>query len=98
MGDTARTSAHHLGARGPIDLICAPIGAYQPWIRAHCTPEEAVAMANEAGARFVMPIHHQTFKLSWEPMEEPIARFRAALATAPERIALHEIGGTFALP
>ena len=98
MGDTARTPAHHLGARGPIDLICAPIGAYQPWIRAHCTPEEAVAMADEAGARFVMPIHHQTFKLSWEPMEEPIARFQAALNSEPERIALKEIGGTFVLP
>ena len=98
MGDTARTAAHHLGARGPIDLICAPIGAYQPWIRAHCTPEEAVAMADEAGARFVMPIHHQTFKLSWEPMEEPIARFEAALNSEPERIALREIGGTFVLP
>jgi L-ascorbate metabolism protein UlaG (beta-lactamase superfamily) len=98
MGDTAHTSAHRLGARGPIDLICAPIGAYQPWIRAHCTPEEAVAMADEAGARFVMPIHHQTFKLSWEPMDEPIARFQAALNSAPERIALKEIGGTFVLP
>jgi L-ascorbate metabolism protein UlaG (beta-lactamase superfamily) len=98
MGDTARTSAHQLGARGPIDLICAPIGAYQPWINAHCTPEEAVAMADEARARFVLPIHHQTFKLSFEPMMEPIARFQAALRTAPERIALTEIGGTFVLP
>ncbi|EDY18908.1 conserved hypothetical protein [Chthoniobacter flavus Ellin428] len=97
-GDTARTPAHHLASRGPIDLLCVPIGAYQPWIHAHCTPEEAVAMADEAQARYLMPIHHQTFKLSWEPMEEPIQRFTRALQNAPDRIALTEIGQTFVLP
>jgi L-ascorbate metabolism protein UlaG (beta-lactamase superfamily) len=98
LGDSARMPAHNLASRGPIDLLCVPIGAYQPWIRAHCTPEEAVAMGNEAEARFLMPIHHQTFKLSWEPMEEPIQRFIAALQDAPERVALTEIGQTFELP
>jgi len=98
LGDSARTSAQRLGSRGPIDLLCVPIGAYQPWIHAHCTPEEAVAMADEAGARFLMPVHHQTFKLSWEPMEEPIQRFTAALRDEPRRVALTEIGQTFELP
>ena len=55
-------------------------------------------MADDAGARCVMPIHHQTFKLSYEPLGEPIARLRAALASTPERIALSEIGETFVLP
>lgn len=98
LGDSARTPAHRLGSRGPIDLLCVPIGAYQPWIRAHCTPEEAVEMGNEAGARFLMPIHHQTFNLSWEPMDEPIQRFTAALKDDPGRIALTEIGQTFEIP
>ena len=98
MGDTARTDARVLASRGPVDLIVAPIGAYDPWIRAHCTPEEAVAMSDEAGARFILPIHHRTFKLSWEPMDEPIARFKKALAHEPQRIAATEIGGTFVLP
>ncbi len=97
-GDTARIDAHHLGARGPIDLMIVPIGAYHPWIRSHCTPEEAVAMSNEADARFILPIHHQTFKLSWEPMDEPIARFHKALAQEPQRIAATQIGETFVLP
>jgi L-ascorbate metabolism protein UlaG (beta-lactamase superfamily) len=79
-------------------LLCVPIGAYQPWIRAHCTPEEAIAMADEAGANFLLPMHHQTFKLSWEPMEEPIERFTTALRHEPGRIALTEIGQTFELP
>jgi L-ascorbate metabolism protein UlaG (beta-lactamase superfamily) len=98
LGDSARMAAHRLGSRGPIDLLSVPIGAYQPWIHAHCTPEEAIAMADEARARFLMPIHHQTFKLSWEPMKEPIERFTAALREEPERIALTEIGQTFELP
>jgi L-ascorbate metabolism protein UlaG (beta-lactamase superfamily) len=98
LGDTARTDASALGARGPIDLLCAPIGTYYPWIHAHCSPEEAIAMADEANARFIVPLHHQTFKMSWEPLDEPIARFRAALAQQPERMALTEIGQTFTLP
>jgi L-ascorbate metabolism protein UlaG (beta-lactamase superfamily) len=74
------------------------IGAYDPWIRSHCTPEQAIAMANAAGARFVMPVHHQTFKLSFEPFREPIERFEAALRNEPARIALREIGETIVLP
>ena len=80
------------------DLAIFGIGAYQPWIRSHCTPEQAVAMADAAGARYLMPVHHQTFKLSFEPFREPIERFVAALADEPERIALREIGETFVLP
>jgi L-ascorbate metabolism protein UlaG (beta-lactamase superfamily) len=61
---------------GPIDLAIMPIGAYNPWIHSHCTPEQAVQMANEAGAHFIMPVHHQTFHLSSEDFREPIKRFR----------------------
>jgi L-ascorbate metabolism protein UlaG (beta-lactamase superfamily) len=98
-GDTALTNdfaALHDGRA--YDLAILSIGAYEPWIRSHSTPEEAVAMADMAGARFVMPVHHQTFKLSFEPFAEPIERFSAALAKQPERIALREIGETFVLP
>ena len=45
-------------------------------------------MANEAGAHFVMPVHHQTFRFSSEHFYEPIERFQAALHGTPERIAL----------
>ena len=43
-------------------------------------------------------LHHQTFRLSFEPFREPIERFEAALKQTPERIALREIGETFVLP
>jgi L-ascorbate metabolism protein UlaG (beta-lactamase superfamily) len=55
-------------------------------------------MANEAGAKYIVPVHHQTFKLSDEPMDEPIQRFQKALENEPERIALKDIGETFVLP
>ena len=94
-GDTARTDFSHWAQGGPIDLLAVPIGAYNPWVQSHCNPEEAVAMDGEAGARLLLPVHHQTFQLSAEPMDEPIARFRAALRETPERIAAAEIGATF---
>jgi L-ascorbate metabolism protein UlaG (beta-lactamase superfamily) len=98
-GDTARTDSFaELRSRGHIDLAIMSIGCYNPWIRTHCNPEEAVQMADEAGARFFMPVHHQTFRLSFEPFREPIERFESALQRTPERIALREIGETFALP
>ena len=98
-GDTAFTSSFaELRKRGHIDLAIMSIGAYNPWIRSHCTPEQAIEMANGAGAQFIMPVHHQTFRLSFEPFREPIERFEAALRTQPERIALREIGETFVLP
>jgi L-ascorbate metabolism protein UlaG (beta-lactamase superfamily) len=97
-GDTARTSFQHWANGSDIDLLAVPIGAYNPWITSHCNPEEAIAMAGEARARALLPIHHATFRLSSEPMDEPIARFRAALAATPERIAASEIGQTFTLP
>ena len=82
----------------PYDLAIMGIGAYDPWIWAHSTPEQTVAMADAAGARFIMPVHHQTFRLSIEPFREPIERFTRALVRSPERIALREIGETFVLP
>lgn len=81
-----------------VDLAIMSIGCYNPWIRTHCNPEQAVQMANDAGAQFIVPVHHQTFRLSFEPFREPIERFEAALQQTPERIALREIGETFVLP
>jgi L-ascorbate metabolism protein UlaG (beta-lactamase superfamily) len=98
-GDTAVTDDfQQLRSYGSIDLAIMSIGCYNPWVRTHCNPEQAIQMANDAGARFIMPVHHQTFRLSFEPFREPIERFEAALHDTPERIALREIGETFVLP
>ncbi len=98
-GDTAMTESFAERRRhGVIDVAIMSIGAYNPWMQSHCTPEQAVQMANAAGARFIVPVHHQTFRLSFEPFREPIERFEAALSKTPERIALREIGQTFVVP
>jgi len=96
-GDTAMTDSF-AKLRHPIDIAIMSIGAYNPWIHSHCTPEQAVEMATAAGAQFIMPVHHQTFRLSFEPFREPIERFQTVLRNTPERIALREIGETFVLP
>jgi L-ascorbate metabolism protein UlaG (beta-lactamase superfamily) len=97
-GDTAFTSAFQaLRTSRPIDLAIMPIGTYNPWLRHHCTPEQAWAMGNDAGAEFFLPVHHQTFRLSSEPVNEPIERFFAAAGSRPERIAVQRIGQEFRL-
>lgn len=98
-GDTAHTGAFAaLRSRGPFAAAIMPIGAYQPWIRSHCTPEEALRMADAAGAQHIVPVHHATFKLSDEPMHEPIERMQAALAKEAGRLALKQVGETFRVP
>lgn len=98
-GDTAFTDSFlKLNDGQPYDLGVVAIGAYDPWIRVHATPEQAIAMCDAAGVRYVLPVHHQTFKLSFEPFREPIERFKHALQKAPERIAVRELGETFVLP
>ena len=77
------------------EVAIFPIGAYNPWIRFHCNPEQAWGMVNEARAEVVLPVHHQTFALSREPLVEPIERFYAAAGTADQRIGWQEIGATF---
>jgi L-ascorbate metabolism protein UlaG (beta-lactamase superfamily) len=92
-GDTAITTAFRtLRSSRRLDLAIMPIGAYNPWIRVHCTPEQALKMADDAGAETILPVHHQTFQLSSEPAHEPIERLASALANRPERLGLAEIG------
>jgi L-ascorbate metabolism protein UlaG (beta-lactamase superfamily) len=98
-GDTAITdSFRQLRDSRGIDLAIMPIGAYNPWIRAHCNPEQALQMANDAGAEFVLPVHHRTFQLSNEPYNEPIERLSTALGRDPHRLAIEQIGEEFRYP
>jgi L-ascorbate metabolism protein UlaG (beta-lactamase superfamily) len=97
-GDTAYTETFRaLRPRGPYELAIMPIAAYNPWIRNHCTPEQALTMANMAGAMRFAPMHHQTFKLSEEPLEEPLARLERALQSEPERLVLRRAGESISL-
>jgi L-ascorbate metabolism protein UlaG (beta-lactamase superfamily) len=94
-GDTADTPLFATYRRyGPFEAAIMPIGAYDPWIRNHCTPEQAVRLADAAGARLFVPVHHQSFALSREPFYEPIERTQAALASEADRLGVREIGQT----
>jgi L-ascorbate metabolism protein UlaG (beta-lactamase superfamily) len=94
-GDTASTTVFRDHRRhGPFEAAVMPIGAYDPWIRNHCTPEQAVTMADAAGARLFVPVHHQSFQLSREPVNEPIERAQQALSAERERLAVRAIGET----
>src|SRR2546425_806981 len=95
-GDTAVTTAFRaLRTSRTADLAIMPVGAYNPWIRFHCTPEQAWQMGNDAGAEFIIPVHHQTFQLSREPLKEPIERLYAAAGKNTHRVALDTIGQEF---
>jgi L-ascorbate metabolism protein UlaG (beta-lactamase superfamily) len=95
-GDTAYTHAFRkIRSSRPVHLAIMPIGAYDPWIGAHCTPEQALAMANDVDAQYVLPVHHQSFQLSNEPFREPIERLLEASRADQNRIALRDLGGEF---
>jgi L-ascorbate metabolism protein UlaG (beta-lactamase superfamily) len=97
-GDTASTAAFRsLRSTRPIHLAIMPIGAYNPWIRYHCTPEEAWRMAVDAGAERILPVHHQTFPLGREPVFEPIERLDRVAGRDRDRIAVHRVGQEFGL-
>lgn len=98
-GDTAYTDAfRRLAGRGPIDLAILPIGAYDPWIYNHATPEQAWRMFQDAGADYLLPIHHSTFRLSREPLEEPVRRLLTAAGDDRHRVVLTEVGQTWSDP
>ncbi len=95
-GDTAITPAFRaVRSAKPVDLAIMPIGAYNPWIYYHCTPEQAWQMGNDAGAERFIPVHHQTFQLSREPLLEPIERFYTAAGNQQERIVIGRLGQEF---
>ena len=97
-GDTADTgSFRRVRAWGGLDLAIMPIGAYNPWIHYHCNPEQAWRMANEAGAEFVLPVHHQTFHLGREPFLEPVERLLAVAGNHPDRVIATQIGDEMSL-
>lgn len=95
-GDTAYTNSFgRVRSSRPFDLAIMPIGAYNPWIRVHCNPEQALRMAEEAGAERILPVHHKTFNLGREGWSEPVERLMAAAGSTADRICLQDIGQEF---
>jgi L-ascorbate metabolism protein UlaG (beta-lactamase superfamily) len=89
-GDTA----HHdyFKEIGKVDLAIVGIGGY-PYLQAHANPEQAWDMANHVMADFVLPMHHSTFRLSPEPVEEPMERMMTVAGKSSDRVIIREVGG-----
>ena len=95
-GDTAYTDLFNpLRERGPIDLAILPIGAYDPWVTSHASPEETWRMFRALGATYLLPIHHSTFRLSREPLDEPLRRLLAVAGEERWRVVGSEVGQTW---
>jgi L-ascorbate metabolism protein UlaG (beta-lactamase superfamily) len=94
-GDTALTSSFKELNRGKSALAIMPIGSNGRSPESHCTPEQSALMANEAQGEYFLPIHHSTFPIGKEPLEEPMERL--SLVMEKERIAVRKIGQTFEL-
>lgn len=96
-GDTALTDKFRALKDENVDVAIMPIGAYNPWKRNHCNPEEALQMASEINAKYFIPIHTKTFIQSAEPFNEPIDRLKNSAVNFPIEIGLDEIGQTFVM-
>lgn len=94
-GDTA----YHEGFRGlpKVDLGIFGIGAYDPYVAAHATPEQAWEMADHVRADFVLPMHHSTFRLSHEPTHEPMERMLTVAGRDRDRVVVRRIGQQWSL-
>ncbi len=88
-GDTALTDAFD-GIRA--DLAIFGIGAYDPWIRAHATPEQVWEMFCAMKADSLLPIHHSTFPLGDEHPDEPLARLLTAAGDEAGRVIGRAVG------
>ena len=80
-GDTAFFDGFkEIGSRFQIDLALLPIGAYDPpsGRDVHMNPEEALEAFQQLGAARMVPMHYGSFRLSYEPPEEPLQRLLAA--------------------
>ena len=101
-GDTAYNARlKEIGERlGPFDVAAIPIGAYLPPVimkPSHTSPEEALRLFADLGARRFVPIHWGTFDLAEELPDEPAQRLTAEarrLGLGEDRVWLMRHGET----
>jgi L-ascorbate metabolism protein UlaG (beta-lactamase superfamily) len=94
-GDTAYRRFNDFGG---IDLAIFGIAAYDPYIQAHATPEQVWQMFEHVRGRWLLPMHHSTFRLSHESMEEPMQRMLRAAGSASDRVIIRNVGGQWTAP
>jgi L-ascorbate metabolism protein UlaG (beta-lactamase superfamily) len=98
-GDTAYFPGfQEIGERLHPELALLPIGAYNPpsFRNVHANPSDAVQALLDLHARWMIPMHYGTFRLSHEPMDEPLHLLEreAAAAGVKDRVVVLEEGLT----
>ncbi|HXW83385.1 MAG TPA: MBL fold metallo-hydrolase [Candidatus Binataceae bacterium] len=96
--DSANTELFGALASDPPEIAAFSIGAYDPWIWNHANPEQVWQMFESTRARWLVPIHWGTFKLSNEPMTEPLERLERAAGDQAWRIVMRQIGVAWTAP
>lgn len=84
-GDTAYFDGFaKIGKRLKPEVALLPIGAYRPdsYRNVHTSPEDALQGFLDLGAQQMIPMHYGTFRLSQEPVGEPVQRLMAAAEAA----------------
>jgi len=74
-GDTAYFAGfREIGRRLSPELALLPIGAYNPptFRNVHTNPADAMRAFLDLKARWMVPMHYGTFRLSHEPVDEPL--------------------------
>jgi L-ascorbate metabolism protein UlaG (beta-lactamase superfamily) len=93
-GDTAETDA--FDRVGPADISIFGIGAYDPWEEQHATPEQVwrmyTRMSGGTPEGKLLPMHHSTFALGREPLDEPMKRLLHASAGNFRRLIAYHPG------
>jgi L-ascorbate metabolism protein UlaG (beta-lactamase superfamily) len=102
-GDTAYFEGFaKIGRRLKPQVALLPIGAYRPdnYRAVHTSPEEALQGFLDLGAERMIPMHYGTFRLSQEPMDEPVQRLMAAARLAGVASKVHVLpeGETDVIP
>ena len=98
-GDTAYFPGfREIGRRLSPELALLPIGAYNPpsFRNVHADPADATQAFLDLKARWMVPMHYGTFRLSHEPIEEPLQLLEkeARAAGIEDRVVVMEEGVT----
>lgn len=98
-GDTAYFSGfREIGQRLTPELALLPIGAYNPpsFRNVHTNPADATRAFLDLNAQWMVPMHYGTFRLSHEPIEEPLQLLEqeAKHAGVSDRVIVLEEGVT----
>jgi L-ascorbate metabolism protein UlaG (beta-lactamase superfamily) len=98
-GDTAYFAGfREIGRRLSPELALLPIGAYHPenFRNVHTSPADATRAFLDLKSRWMVPMHYGTFRLSHEPMDEPLQLLEqeARAAGVEDRVVVLEEGKT----